>query len=479
MSSQSFLTSSGGKIRVQPLGRRRPRVRLSKEARAILTASRREKSHRFKTAIHNVWTDLDESVKAIATSNHKSIRRVQHELYMGQSLLRHKRVKLSAWNAFCWKKNQSVDKENGPSGKALLPELINEHRVEYHALSKEEKDSILKEYEEHRTTKTNGVRISTKSKVNDVTQTLKAIENELNSLRCRTGAETILYTTRGTTDLPLRGIAFATEGVDNFIESVMAVDNQEFVTKMEGFALRGIRGAAKNHQQRCCDLRGEIRQLINDKLQQITKNPKATMQWVHYWRNVVSRYQVIVEGWPDEVPFDNLSKAASGITVLENLKERWRSGETAWRQLDNEEFQELDEERNSKLGSGEVVEHRRRPRSDKGKKRRRAISPNENVTTRPRKKAYTSPATVEDEDDVDSTPVSSHNNSTLDTAPLNDIPVPQAGQPDPFHPSASTSANGLYLPSASSSTGFVDTLFPDFDYEQAIASLNQLLGGPA
>jgi biotin-(acetyl-CoA carboxylase) ligase len=61
----------------------------------------------------------------------------------------------------------------------LLSELINEHRVEYHALSNDEKDSILKEYEEHKATKTNGVRISTKSKVNDVTQTLKVIENEV------------------------------------------------------------------------------------------------------------------------------------------------------------------------------------------------------------------------------------------------------------------------------------------------------------
>ncbi|KAG1734233.1 uncharacterized protein EDB91DRAFT_1238445 [Suillus paluster] len=430
MSSQSFLPLSGGKMHVQPLGRRRPRVHLSKEARAILTASHHEKSHCFKTAIHNVWADINKSVKAIAASNHKSICQVQHELYMGQSLLRNKRLKLSAWNAFCWKKNQSVDKENGPSGKALLPELINEHRVEYHTLSKDEKDSILKEYKKHRATKTNGVRISTKSKVNDVTQTLKTIENELNSLRCQTGTETILYMTRGSTDLPLHGIAFATEGVDNFMESVMDVDNQEFVTKMEGFALHGIRGAAKNHQQRCCNLRGEIRQLINNKLQQITKNPKATMQWVHYWRNVVSRYQVIVEGWPDEIPFDNLSKAASGITALENLKERWRSGETA-----------------CKLSSDEVVEHRCRPRSDKGKKRCHALSPNEN-------KAYTSPATVEDKDDIDSTTVSSHNNSTLNSVPLNDIPVSQAGQPDPFHPLASTSANGPNLPSSPNSTGF-------------------------
>ncbi|KAG1770858.1 hypothetical protein EV702DRAFT_1202186 [Suillus placidus] len=419
---------------------------------------------------------LDVNPKTILASNHKSVRRVQHELYMGQSLLRYKRSKSNPWNTFCWKKNQSVDKENGLSGKALLPELINEHRMEYHALSNDEKDSLLKEYEEHRATKTNGVRISMKSKINDITQTIKAIENELNSLKCRTGAETILYTMRGSTDLPLGGITFATEGVDDFMASVMNIDNQEFVTKMEGFALRG---AAKNHQQRCSDLRGKIRHLINHKL---------------------------FEGWPDGIPFDNLSNVASGITALEDLKERWKSGETAWRQLDEKEFQELDQERNGQLGSGEVVEHRCRPRSDKGKKWCCALSPVENATSRPRKKAYTSPATVESEGEMDGTPVSSPTNTTLDTEPRNDAPVLPAGQPelggtsfdgsgsvsfqpsaltgangsfDLFYPFTQTSADGLYLPSSSGNTGFVDSQLPDFNYEQAIMSLNQLLGGPA
>jgi hypothetical protein len=115
MSSQSFSAPSGGARRIQPLPRRRPRVHLSKEARALLNASRREKSRRFKAALNDAWHHIDESVKSIASSNHKSIRRVQQDLYMGQSLLRSKRLKSSAWNAFCWKKNLAIDKENGAS----------------------------------------------------------------------------------------------------------------------------------------------------------------------------------------------------------------------------------------------------------------------------------------------------------------------------------------------------------------------------
>ncbi|KAG2336019.1 hypothetical protein BDR05DRAFT_953652 [Suillus weaverae] len=389
--------SSGGKKCVQLLGHHYARIRLSKEAQALLTASHHEKSLCFRTAINNIWADINKSVKTISASNHKSAHQ---------------------------KKNQSVDKENRPSGKALITELINEHRVEYHTLSNDEKDSLLKEYKEHQ-----------------YKDQWDSYLHKLNSLKCQTGTETILYTMCSSTELPLGGITFVMEGVDDFMVSVMNIDNQEFVTKMEGFALHGL-----------CE--------------EITKNPDATMWWVHYGHNVVSHYQVIVKGWPDRIPFDNLSKAASGITALEDLKERWKFRETAWRQLDKEEFQELDQE--------------------------------------PCKKAYTSPATVESEDKINGTSVSSPNNTTLDTEPYNNAPVLLAGQPElggtlfdgsgfiSFQPSAltgtngsfnlfysftQTSTDGLYLPSSSGNTGFVNSQLPDFNYEQAIMSLNQLLGG--
>lgn len=67
--------------------------------------------------------------------------------------------------------------------------------------------------------------------------------HQLHNLRSRTGVETLLYATRGTTDIPLQGFAFATEGVQNFVASVMGFDDQDFVTKMEGFAVQGMKGS--------------------------------------------------------------------------------------------------------------------------------------------------------------------------------------------------------------------------------------------
>ena len=52
----------------------------------------------------------------------------------------------------------------------------------------------------------------------------------------------MLFATRGTTDMPMRGAFFTTSGVENFLEGVMRTDTQDFLGKMEGFAVQGIQG---------------------------------------------------------------------------------------------------------------------------------------------------------------------------------------------------------------------------------------------
>jgi hypothetical protein len=131
------------------------------------------------------------------------------------------------------------------------------------------------------------------------------------------------------------------------------------------------------------------------------------MHWANYFRNVVQPYQVMVEGWPANIPFVNLSEASSALPDLEMLERKWRSGAVYWRRLGDEEFQRLLEERNEKLERGEIVEHRRRTRSDKGKKQAHSPDGSGRNTC---KKTYKSAETVntDDEDDASASP----NNST-------------------------------------------------------------------
>jgi len=93
----------------------------------------------------------------------------------------------------------------------------------------------------------------------------------------------MLYTTRGSTDLSLRGITFATEGVEKFMGTVMRIDDQDLVSRMEGFAVQGVKGgslflfpstensnyysgAVDNYQQCVSNVRGTIREIINAEL---------------------------------------------------------------------------------------------------------------------------------------------------------------------------------------------------------------------
>ncbi|KAG2120041.1 hypothetical protein DEU56DRAFT_747105 [Suillus clintonianus] len=454
MVSRSFYTSKNDSRRVRTQHPRiRPKVTMSKEARATLTAGRRAKSRQFKVALDEAWNQLDDATKTIASAHHKSIRRVQNDLYIGHGILRSRRTKPNMWNAFCWKKGQ--DSENRNQGRDTLKQLVREHKDEYLALSKEEQEVLLKEYTDWTKTKTTGTRISTKSKIIDITQTLKAVENELNSLRCRTGAETILYTTRGSTDLPLRGVTFTTEGVEHFMHSVMSIDNQDLVSKMEGFAIQGMKGAAKNHKDRVSDVRSAIREIINSGLRKITGEPRANMQWTHYFRNIVRRYQVTIVGWPDNIPFVNLSKVSSALPELERLFHLWDTRITFWKTLTDEEFAKICQEHNEKLKSGEIEDIHRRTRSDKGTKRKRLAATNSNDNTAQRKK-YKSAETIEDSDEDNNEDNSEDNGEDNggETTP----------QPSPHQPSnANTTPNLTFEPSVTT---------PNFTFEPSVTTPN-------
>ncbi|KAH7904733.1 hypothetical protein BJ138DRAFT_979063, partial [Hygrophoropsis aurantiaca] len=357
--------------RVQGLTKTRARQKLSKEACAEVGARRREASAKFKSDIDNAWKQLDHVTENIAADNNKSVRRVQHELHMGHALRQTKRTKINSWNAFCWKKSKEKNDNFSASGPGVLPALVQDLRVGYATLTPEEKNTIVEEYKQQKDLKTYGHRISTKSRVNDVTLTVKSVESQLNSLHSRTGVETILFATRGSTDLPLRTISFTTPGVKDFMDTAMGIETNDFVTRLEGYAVQGIKGAAKNHQQRVSAVRGDLRKEILDQLRATSGDPTAKMQWKYYLQNVVQEYMVQIVGWPNDIPFANLSDISSALPDLQSLLRKWKSGVIRWEKVSDEELKRLMEEHDAKIENGEIEDPRRRTRSDKGKRRQK------------------------------------------------------------------------------------------------------------
>ncbi|KAH7917298.1 hypothetical protein BV22DRAFT_990071, partial [Leucogyrophana mollusca] len=92
----------------------------------------------------------------------------------------------------------------------------------------------------------------------------------------------------------------------------------------------------------------------------ITGDQKAKMHWKLYWRNIVQRYQVKIEGWPSNIPFANLSDTSSALPDLESLLRKWKSGAIHWEKLSEVEYERLNNERNGQLENGELEEPCRR-----------------------------------------------------------------------------------------------------------------------
>ncbi|KIL64910.1 hypothetical protein M378DRAFT_38922, partial [Amanita muscaria Koide BX008] len=111
------------------------------------------------------------------------------------------------------------------------------------------------------------------------------------------------------------------------------IDNHEFLVRMEGFAIQGLKGTANNYKKTLSKRRAEIRSEILNQLRAVTGNEDAQMEWKHYWIKVVARYNVMIEGWPTTVPFKNLSTASSPLVELNVLLQRWQDGTTYWKQL--------------------------------------------------------------------------------------------------------------------------------------------------
>ncbi|KAI6043255.1 hypothetical protein EDC04DRAFT_2600301 [Pisolithus marmoratus] len=196
----------------------------------------------------------------------------------------------------------------------------------------------------HKECKMFGSHATAKLKVNNITETLKAIENELTSLQYHTGAETMLYMMHGSTDLPLCGVAFATEGIENFMGTVMCINNQDLVLLQitnSTFPKCGVQSGGS---------------LMLSYIKESTGEPNAKMQWAHYFHNVVTCHLVAIEGWPDCILFTNLSTVFSVLLDLEMLLRMWESGGIFWKPLNNQDYEALHHECDAKLNSGELIE---------------------------------------------------------------------------------------------------------------------------
>jgi hypothetical protein len=97
------------------------------------------------------------------------------------------------------------------------------------------------------------------------------------------------------------------------------------------------------------------------------------MSYVNYKADVVIRYGVILEGWPEGIDFACPSKLGNNISILNRLKDAVVSGNCKFRALSTAEHRRFREEYDQQVASGELVIPSRKTRKDAGKKHTREV----------------------------------------------------------------------------------------------------------
>lgn len=115
------------------------------------------------------------------------------------------------------------------------------------------------------------------------------------------------------------------------------------------------------------------------KIEAITENLLARMKWKGYETDIVQLYLVYIAGWPDGIPFNNLSLSSNGKPALIKLLKAWKDGTALWQRLTPAEALERKRKLEISYASGsKKAPAPRKERSDRGKSRKRIHSEQEN-----------------------------------------------------------------------------------------------------
>ncbi|KAH9979290.1 hypothetical protein BGW80DRAFT_1124780, partial [Lactifluus volemus] len=347
---------------------------LSKEARNTTNARRQELRTAYTNSVQALALEVKDKVSSIAVEHKKSCDAVQAALNVGSGAFNKGRhAKASPWHAFLWKKAQ-VERDEGSSfSRDELPNITPARSSEYQALSSEEKEQYVKEYQEWRETRQLGEWTTGRSKTNDVVTTGRNIEIEFERLASRTGAAALCFIVCGSPGHPMKPVMFATRGLLDFVQSGLGFDVGDFLAQLEGFTSWGIKGVAKNHTANVTRLRQAVTDMINRGLQEITGQKDLQMKWgTGYWTRIVCPHCVIIRSWPSQVKFECISKSCSSVCDLQLLLEAWTEATTHWVQLSDAEFAEEECKRADDIRARILpADKSRKTRSDKGRKRTR------------------------------------------------------------------------------------------------------------
>ncbi|KAJ6447704.1 hypothetical protein C8R45DRAFT_1135765 [Mycena sanguinolenta] len=291
--------------------------------------------------------------------------------------------------------NQGLAKNERLNLHELRKRAIN--YPDFEKMSREFKDELLEDLEEHRLTKKTGTRATNKAVAQDASHVMKMLDQEIRNLFDRCGMYGFAIFSKGHVQDKTVPYILESAGCSDFIRECLKIEPMDLVAKFEQWCCS--RDLGFTGVDTIQSMRKEVTRMVKDGLIMASKRTKCAMNYERYIKVVVLGYGVIIVGWPKSIDFTSPTNISS-VDDMRKLRDSWKDGRCRWKVLTKSEKEKWKQDYENKVESGEIVEVERQRRSDKGRIR------GENVRTTSRREAgrkskSKSKTMVEDEDDED------------------------------------------------------------------------------
>ncbi|KAF8344691.1 hypothetical protein F5887DRAFT_850888, partial [Amanita rubescens] len=333
------------------------------------TQQNREKAHEMHEEIQSFHDFRETRAKEIAAKYHKKPDYIR-ALLNTRSIFKPTRAP-NVRNAIVHHVAKEMNEGRGLGDRYSLADI--QKRVDedegLKELSKDDKAELIKELQEYRDLKKKGARISNNAAAQDMKHMMQKISIELENMAQRNGTYAFALATRGhINDSTVPSWSASEESLD-FIRECLKMDVADVLRKFELWAVNRKRREYCVKVDTLASMRIECTAHIITGLRCITGREKVVMNYQNYDKSIVLKYKVKLDGWPVNIKFANPSDIST-VDEIRSLRQALQTGNCHWVRLSEAQYTEHVNNVTQREDSGQAVGHKRKERSDKGKRHR-------------------------------------------------------------------------------------------------------------
>ncbi|KAJ6569310.1 hypothetical protein B0H19DRAFT_1256954 [Mycena capillaripes] len=254
-----------------------------------------------------------------------------------------------------------------PSGLEDIRETLSseEYKALRDSLTKEQKDDLITQLEEHRKLKRVGIRATNKSVALDVVHNANHIGDVILDIYERTGARGIALFSRGHPNNPSKPCFIDSDETRAFFLQVLGIDVFDVLRKLEYWSC--TRNKAMKNSNDLDIVQKEVAEILTTTLRKFKNDKSLNMAYANYHVDIKHKLGVELAGWPAKVPMQRPSKMPAEIA--RSIRDKLRSGAICWVVLTRAQRDEVAEEINELRTQGALKQRKERSdkeRSDKG-----------------------------------------------------------------------------------------------------------------